>query len=226
MSSAPPTKSSYHHGDLHRALVTAALKQIESGSGPQLNLRATAERAGVSNAAPYRHFKSREALLAAALAEGFRDLTAREEAARAACTDPVDALKACGMAYIDFAARRPHLYRLMYSPEIRYAGHPGLVEAGAKAMAVLYGAVSECRASIGFEEADIGWLSRQAHSMVHGVASLYVNGFFGPKMTREALDDQAYRFLTTLIDGTRARIEDARRPNAKTQRPARKDTHA
>lgn len=204
-------KAPYHHGDLRRALVAAALEQIESGSGPQLNLRATAERAGVSNAAPYRHFKSREALLAAALAEAFTDLTAREDAARAACADPIDALKACGMAYIDFAASRPQLYRLMYSPEIHLAAHPNLIEAGGKAMAVLYRAVADCRAQVGFDESEVGWLSRQAHSMVHGVASLYVNGFFGPKMTREALNAHAYGFLTTLIDGTRARIEAARR---------------
>lgn len=222
MTVTPPTKSSYHHGDLHRALVQAALEQIESGGGPQLNLRATAERAGVSNAAPYRHFKSREALLAAALAEGFHDLTARQESARAACADPVDALKACGMAYIDFAASRPHLYRLMYSPEVEYALHPNLLEAGAKAIAVLFSAVSDCRPLFGFEESDIGWLSRQAHSMVHGVASLYVNGFFGPKMTREALDAQSDRFLTTLIDGTHARMDQARRADPSAKRSARK----
>ena len=222
MNPVASPKAPYHHGDLRRALVAAALEQIESGSGPQLNLRATAERVGVSNAAPYRHFKSREALLAAALAEGFQELTQCEEAARAACADPVDALKACGMAYIDFATRRPHLYRLMYSPEINYACHPSLVEAGGQSMAVLYAAVSDCRTLIGFEESDIGWLSRQAHSMVHGVASLYVNGFFGPRMTREALDAQADRFLTTLVDGTRARIEGARHAAAKADPQAHK----
>ena len=57
-------KAGYHHGDLPRALVAAAGQLIDAGEGARLTLRAAAQAAGVSVAAPYRHFADREALLA------------------------------------------------------------------------------------------------------------------------------------------------------------------
>src|SRR5215470_4643684 len=66
----------YHHGDLRRALVDAALAIVERAGPGALSLRELARRAGVSHAAPYRHFESREALLAALATEGFLGLGA------------------------------------------------------------------------------------------------------------------------------------------------------
>src|ERR1700756_4893606 len=63
--------SSYHHGDLHAALVKAAAAEVERGGYENLSLRELAESLGVSRTAPYRHFADRRALLAAVAADGF-----------------------------------------------------------------------------------------------------------------------------------------------------------
>ncbi len=67
---------SYHHGNLRHALLEAALWLVETEGTEALTLRAAARRAGVSQAAPYRHFASKEALLAAVAEDGFRAMTA------------------------------------------------------------------------------------------------------------------------------------------------------
>ena len=66
-----PAGRGYHHGNLRQALLDAALALIEAGEEQGVSLRTVAARAGVSNAAPYRHFKDREALLAAVATIGF-----------------------------------------------------------------------------------------------------------------------------------------------------------
>src|SRR5256885_7264933 len=70
----------YHHGDLRRTLIDAALRIVEQAGPGALSLRELARHAGVSHAAPYRHFASREALLAALAVEGFRGLRAQMQA--------------------------------------------------------------------------------------------------------------------------------------------------
>src|SRR5262245_40005842 len=77
VSAAGPKKGRYHHGDLRRALLEAALELIRAEGQAVLTLREVARRAGVTHAAPYRHFKNKEALLAAVAEEGFRDMTQR-----------------------------------------------------------------------------------------------------------------------------------------------------
>src|SRR4030081_2863753 len=76
-------KRRYHHGDLWRALVDAALALIAEGELGTFSLREVARRAGVTSAAPYHHFKDKTALLAAVLEEGFVALRGRLEAALA-----------------------------------------------------------------------------------------------------------------------------------------------
>src|SRR5690349_19263411 len=73
----------YHHGDLRRALVDAALALISEGELGTFSLREVARRAGVTPAAPYHHFKDKTALLAAVAEEGFEALRGRLEAALA-----------------------------------------------------------------------------------------------------------------------------------------------
>jgi len=67
-----PRRSSYHHGNLSRALVEAALRLVETQGAEALTLRGAARLAGVSQAAPYRHFSDKDALLAAVAEEGFQ----------------------------------------------------------------------------------------------------------------------------------------------------------
>lgn len=108
---AQPAKPAYHHGDLRAALILAALEMLEAGE--PFSMRALARRAGVSPAAPYRHFADREALESALAVHGLRELM---RALTAEVEPPTSAAEVGELAvgYVRFALRRPALFRLMF----------------------------------------------------------------------------------------------------------------
>jgi AcrR family transcriptional regulator len=109
----------YHHGDLRNALLDAARKILEEETLGQLSLRAVARRAGVSHAAPYRHFPNHEALLVELAVEGFVELKDEIAAAGAQATDAEsDRIASIGAAYMRFVVRRPELTSLMFGPQL------------------------------------------------------------------------------------------------------------
>src|SRR5712692_6190825 len=100
----PKRTKRYHHGDLPRALLDAALRIVEMQGTAALTLRAAARLAGVSQAAPYRHFANKEAILAAVAEDGFRSLMAAMRHAVGAVGDsPLARLRAVGLGYVTFA---------------------------------------------------------------------------------------------------------------------------
>lgn len=107
----------YHHGDLRRALVEAALELLLEGGTEALGMRELARRVGVSAAAPYRHFRDKQALIQAVAAAGFALFLEAIEAAKAGIP-PEDQLGAMAEAYVHFALRYPRLYKLMFSSEL------------------------------------------------------------------------------------------------------------
>jgi len=111
-------KRPYHHGDLRNALLDAARAILEEESLGALSLRAVARRAGVSHAAPYRHFPNHEALLVELAAEGFAELRAGIAEAAQAPGAQQDRVASLGAAYMRFVARRPALARLMFGPQL------------------------------------------------------------------------------------------------------------
>ena len=108
----------YHHGDLRNALLDAARAILEEESLAELSLRAVARRAGVSHAAPYRHFPNHEALLAELAMEGFAELRAEIVAAGARPGAESARVANLGAAYMRFVAKRPALTRLMFGPQL------------------------------------------------------------------------------------------------------------
>jgi len=108
----------YHHGDLRNGLLEAARAILEEESLAALTLRAVARRAGVSHAAPYRHFSNHEALLVELSIEGFDELReALVEAAKAPGSES-DKIATLGAAYMRFVAARPALARLMFGGQL------------------------------------------------------------------------------------------------------------
>src|ERR1700751_1229668 len=107
------SKATYHHGDLPAALVRAALDPLDESGQTELSLRAVARRAGVSPAAPYRHYADREALTSAVAAVGYRELAARLTAADP-CPSTPEHLASVAVAYVQFALERPALFRIMF----------------------------------------------------------------------------------------------------------------
>ncbi len=108
-------KGQYHHGNLRAAMIDAAVVVLETHGIEALTLREAARRAGVSQTAPYRHFKNKEALLAAVADDGFQILVGDLKAAALRYeNEPVDAATAMGVAYIRFATEQPARFRLMF----------------------------------------------------------------------------------------------------------------
>ncbi|MBW2257316.1 MAG: TetR/AcrR family transcriptional regulator, partial [Deltaproteobacteria bacterium] len=112
-------RGSYHHGDLRRALVDAALLLIERSGASGVTLRGAARLAGVSQTAPYRHFSDKRALLAAVAEQGFQSLSTQlREASASHEGDPMGRLRALGVAYVHFAQAQPSHFRVMFGPQV------------------------------------------------------------------------------------------------------------
>ncbi|MCF4128910.1 TetR/AcrR family transcriptional regulator [Methylobacterium sp. SyP6R] len=158
--------SAYHHGDLRRSLIAAARELLRAGGVEAVTLREAARLAGVSHNAPYRHFASREALLAALAAEGFRDLRrVLDEAGGRA--EPAGRLTALGRAYLRFADADRATFRLMFGGVVEETAHPDLAEASGAAFATLQNVVAE-REPSGLAERE----ALRAWALVHGLAHL------------------------------------------------------
>jgi len=185
----------YHHGDLRRALLDAARAVLREAGPEGCSLREVARRAGVSHAAPYHHFASREALLGALAAEGYAALDEAMAAAQAAAPqDPAAQLAAVGMGYFLLARRQPALFRLMTRPEHlgpppEAAATPGTSGLGpyGRLQAVLAGLLGRPAGEV---EAHLCWAA------VHGLALLALDGGLG--LPDAALDAHARAVLARL----------------------------
>ena len=169
-------KKGYHHGDLASALVTAATQTLESDGPEAVTLRDVARRAGVSVAAPYRHFVDREALIAAVLTEGFLELARVTETARLKAADAEASVLAVGLAYLRYAAKHPVLYRVMFGHAGKKAAHPGLMAAGRQALEVLVRAVEAARADGALLGESVQLVTLAGWALVHGLSSLQADG--------------------------------------------------
>ena len=171
-------KGSYHHGDLRRALLDAALLMVEREGPKGLSLRAVARLAGVSPAAPYRHFSGKEGLLAAVAREGFNVLgESMEEASRQNAGMALAEFRAIALAYIKFAAANPSHFRVMFGPEVSdRAEHEGLMEASERAFGIIVRVIQSTeRAGLEGADADPRQLAVSAWATFHGLATLVVD---------------------------------------------------
>ncbi|KTS38377.1 hypothetical protein NS228_10835 [Methylobacterium indicum] len=158
--------TAYHHGDLRRSLIAAAQELLRSGGAEAVTLREAARLAGVSHNAPYRHFASRDALLAALAAEGFRALRRTLDEAGNRAEGP-ERLAALGRAYLRFADADRATFRLMFGGVVEKAAHPDLAEASGAAFGALRNVVAE-RDTLGGAERE----ALRAWALVHGLAHL------------------------------------------------------
>lgn len=166
----------YHHGDLRRALLDASLALISEEGFGALSLREVARRAGVTHAAPYRHFADKEALLAAVAEEGFRAMTARMKERMALEKTPEGSLESCGVAYVLFAMENPSHFRVMFGPHFSHP--PELSASGdeANSFGLLLGAIAECQRAGVVRAGESRRIALTCWSLVHGLASLLVDG--------------------------------------------------
>ena len=179
ISQPPP----YHHGDLRRSLIDAALAMVTEEQDWTFSLREVARRAGVSHNAPYNHFADKRDLLAAVAATGFTLLGERILAAISGIENPQTALERSSLAYVTFGVENPAHYRLMFSSALvtPQEGRPkSVAAAGADTRAILAGIIRRGAAMGIFDAA----LSRDdklhfsvliAWSTVHGLTMLTID---------------------------------------------------
>ncbi|WP_211116327.1 TetR/AcrR family transcriptional regulator [Glycomyces buryatensis] len=168
--------TAYHHGDLRRALIDAAVEAIgETGTGA-LSLRAVAKRAGVSHAAPAHHFGDKAGLLTAVAAEGFDRFADALEGVWEATGDFAEV----GVAYVRFAIDNRAHFEVMFRPELTHQDDPELRRAAARSGAVLDRGADRTDTegdALGYRPAALA-----AWSLVHGFAELAIAGNFSPEV--------------------------------------------
>jgi AcrR family transcriptional regulator len=194
------TEKDYHHGDLKTALIEAALKQLAQGvKVNELSVRALASELGVSKGAPYRHFPSVEALIAALAGKGFSMLKAQLAKSLAENTS-LKPLNALGTAYIQFASENRQLYKTMfYFSFDEISQYPILAVPAQESFAILKDVVMEHKKNENADNMDIDSASLAAWAYVHGLADLIVNRLNG---VADETDIETIQLLTTaLIDG-------------------------
>jgi len=169
-------RDSYHHGDLKRALASAALSLVAEKGPKGFTLTEAARRAGVSAAAPYRHFADKAELLATVAEQGFRELHADLAAGVAAIPEPKARVIELGRAYVRWAVAHPDRYQVMFGAEIAKADHPNLAVAAEQAFGDLLDAIARCQEAGIVRGQDPREIAAPLWSLVHGVASLAIGG--------------------------------------------------
>jgi AcrR family transcriptional regulator len=194
---ARPTRSTYRHGDLHRALLEAGLELARDGGPAAVVLREATRRAGVVPNAAYRHFNGRDALLRAVRAAALSALAGAIEARlaglprrRDAAQAARDKLRAIGTAYVHFALEEPGLFRTAFSPSDRLPVDPDPEMAGASGLnpfQLLGAALDAMVAARILPAKKRRGAEYLAWSSVHGLALLLIDG---PLRTLSATERQ------------------------------------
>ena len=189
----------YHHGDLKRVVIETAQEMLREDKGWQFTLREVARRAGVSHAAPYKHFPDKSALLAELATLGFRQLGAAISDAiarpfRSARAEFIAAAK----AYIHFGTNNPSLYRLMFSGDVDKMAFADLDAAGAAAFAGLLGILERGQQSGTFKTHPVRGQAAAAWALVHGFTMLAIDRQLLPeKVGAKPID----AVLTSMLEG-------------------------
>lgn len=189
----------YHHGDLRRAVIETAMGMLHEDKGWQFTLREVARRAGVSHAAPYKHFPDKAALLAEIALIGFDRL---REALTAATLTPAASLRneffAVAQSYVRFGTSNPALYRLMFSKDAGKAADVHLSERALAAFGVLIELLERGQAEGVLRKRDVRGQATACWGQMHGITLLTIDDLLLPEKVGPSASDAA---LTTLLEG-------------------------
>jgi len=205
MADTTTKKRRYHHGDLRAALLDAAETLIAREGALDFTLADASRMAGVSTAAPYRHFVDKENLLDAVRARGFERLTQAMRAEIAALDRPgtVDDIIAIGLAYVRFAIREPNIFRLMFGS--RHQPRPDALsrQVGEACFGTLLERVTLWRERSGVAAPDTRTVALPLWSLVHGIATLQIDRDFdavAPGTRTDPIVDFATRHYLAGLD--------------------------
>ncbi|MFT6163597.1 MAG: AcrR family transcriptional regulator [Zhongshania aliphaticivorans] len=176
MTTDTNTSTSYHHGNLRQELMELAEKHLVTGGIGELSLRALAREIGVSQTAPYRHFKDKNALLAALATEGFRRFFALCEASENEPRADLSLLM-FGLSYVQFAKLHTEMFHLMFGPVLQPRNdYPELFAAGREAIyKVRAGVERGFKTNVIRQLDDVASMAHTVWAAVHGVATLMLD---------------------------------------------------
>lgn len=174
----PGERRGYHHGNLREALIEAALNLIREKGPAGFTFAEAARAAGVSPAAPYRHFRDRDALIADIAKRGFEAFTrALSEAWNQGRPTPREAFHRLGNAYLNFASREPAFFSAMFESGLSLADYPEVRAEGDRAFAVLREACEALIATLPKERRPPPlMMALHIWSLSHGIAALFARG--------------------------------------------------
>jgi AcrR family transcriptional regulator len=173
------TERGYHHGNLKEALLQAALGLIAEKGPAGFTFADAARSAGVSPAAPYRHFRDRDELLSSIAQRGFEQFEAvLTKAWDDGRPDTVTAFERVGKAYLGFARAEPAFYSAMFESGLPIDVNPALLAASERAFSVIRAAAERLAAlaPAGVPRPPALMMALHIWSMSHGVASLFARG--------------------------------------------------
>lgn len=178
----------YHHGDLRNSLLAAAESLLAEKGLTALSLREVAKATGVSNAAPYRHFQDKAALVEALAIEGFKNLINGCEAAQKKYVDdPALQLVEAGMSYLFFAIKKPSIVHLMFGGVISLKNCGiELKQAADEAFGILLNIVMNGQQAKIYRDADPYELTLTAWSTVYGLSLMITSGLLGERASSKS----------------------------------------
>lgn len=189
----------YHHGDLRRAIIETAQAMLREDKGWEFTLREIARRAGVSHAAPYKHFPDKSALLAELATLGFVELaTALNAAKPKAAASMRDEVVPMAQTYIAFALQNPALYRLMFSAEEGRSTGLHLSDSALSVFDVTLDLLRRGQVAGVIRNRPIQGQGAACWAMLHGFAMLAIDGLLVPEKVGSNPLEAA---LDTLIEG-------------------------
>lgn len=181
---------SYHHGNLKLALLDAAIAQIKDVGVEKLSMRGVARTVGVSQTAPYRHFKDKNHLLADIAAQAFTELYQRNFSLINPNASAMENIQAVAIDYLQFAKDNPEKYRLLFGSSIENrSNYNSLVEAGEQSFQLLIDQVERGIARQEFISGCSLLLANTLWTQVHGAASLILDGFYQNRELPMPFDD-------------------------------------
>ena len=191
----------YHHGDLRKALLEAARGIVEQEGLDAFTLRECARRAGVSHGAPAHHFTDRTGLLTALAVQALEERVAAAEARMAAAgPDPLDRLKACGLAQIEFNIRRPRLDDLCSHNGVTDHSDPAMQAVFQKMTAALVDAMSAATGQPMKPEKEANPETLLALVVVTGFAKVFNDGMILRDVPERERFGRALALASDLLD--------------------------
>jgi AcrR family transcriptional regulator len=208
----PRAGDQYHHGDLRRALIDAALELAKEGGPDKVTVREAARRAGVSAGAPFRHFSDRTALMTAVAEEAMRRLRAEIAAALDAARtgDPMRRIHALGIAYLRWVTSNPmHFQIISKRDSINFDGSAALVHDNGAIQSLMHDLFVDAHSRGLLRSSELRLTEIVSRAFVYGLARMHTDGHFpswnvAPEET-DAVMGKALRLFVSLLAGDKNR---------------------